>query len=161
MGGTILLPGVGFVEMALACRPNQISALTAVTFLRPCPLPDGISARCAIRCTRHGVDSVEISSQLMASLQESSFKTCFLGNIANVDGGFEIEPTRVAKHVYVSNIPQVEARQYAAQAIHRGAGYVRMGPITRMCASVQGAARRHLSVVARYLDVERLFCYLK
>ena len=111
MGGTILLPGVGFVEMALACSPNHISAVTAVTFLRPCSLPDGISARCAIRCTRHGVDAVEISSQ---ASQESSFKTCFLGNIANVDGGFEMEPTNVAKHVYVANIPQVEARQSVA-----------------------------------------------
>ena len=36
VGGTILLPGVGFVEMALACSPNHISAVTAVTFLRPC-----------------------------------------------------------------------------------------------------------------------------
>ena len=161
MGGTILLPGVGFVEMALACRPNQISALTAVTFLRPCPLPDGISARCAIRCTRHGVDSVEISSQRMESVQESSFKTCFLGNIANVDGDFEIEPTHVAKHVYVASTPQVEKRQSVAQAIHKGVEYIRTRPITRMCASAQGTVRRHLSVAARYLDAERLFCSLK
>ncbi len=50
----------------------------------------------------------------MESVQESSFKTCFLGNLANVDGDFEIEPAHVAKHVYVANIPQVDARKSVA-----------------------------------------------
>ena len=40
VGGNILLPGVGYIEMAFAyCKAQQL-ALTAVAFVRPCVLPE-------------------------------------------------------------------------------------------------------------------------
>ena len=53
VGGTIILPGVGYVEMAFAASPGQ--ALTAIAFLRPCVLPEhGRGEKCVLRCTRQG-----------------------------------------------------------------------------------------------------------
>ena len=40
VGGSILLPGVGYVEMAFSSSPVvERSVMTAVLFLRPCVLP--------------------------------------------------------------------------------------------------------------------------
>ena len=39
VGGNILLPGVGYVEMAFTASSGRNSAITAVAFLRPCILP--------------------------------------------------------------------------------------------------------------------------
>ena len=40
VGGSILLPGVGYVEMAFASSPVvECSVMTALLFLRPCVLP--------------------------------------------------------------------------------------------------------------------------
>ena len=51
--GTIILPGVGYVEMAFAASSGR--ALTAVAFLRPCVLSGpGRGKKCALRCTRQG-----------------------------------------------------------------------------------------------------------
>ena len=40
VGGNILLPGVGYIEMAFAYCKTQQFALTAVAFVRPCVLPE-------------------------------------------------------------------------------------------------------------------------
>ena len=51
VGGTIILPGVGYVEMAFAASSGR--ALTAVAFLRPCVLPEpGRGEKCVLRCTQ-------------------------------------------------------------------------------------------------------------
>ena len=39
VGGGVLLPGVGYVEMAMAFSRGSKLALDALSFLRPCPLP--------------------------------------------------------------------------------------------------------------------------
>ena len=39
VGGSILLPGVSFIEMAFAASPGHLS-LTAIAYLRPCSLSD-------------------------------------------------------------------------------------------------------------------------
>ena len=53
VGGTILLPGVGYIEMAFAA--SSYHALTAVAFLRPCVLSGpGLGEKCVLRCTRQG-----------------------------------------------------------------------------------------------------------
>ena len=62
VGGTIILPGVGYVEMAFAASSGR--ALTAVAFLRPCSLSgptDRSGERCALRCTQRGA-TLEIAS---------------------------------------------------------------------------------------------------
>ena len=39
VGGNILLPGVGYVEMAFAADASRCAVLSAVAFVRPCVLP--------------------------------------------------------------------------------------------------------------------------
>ena len=40
VGGNILLPGVGYIEMAFAYCKTQELVLAAVAFVRPCVLPE-------------------------------------------------------------------------------------------------------------------------
>ena len=64
VGGSILLPGVSFIEMAFAASPGH-SSLTTIAYLRPCALPDPKEAsdeQCALRCTKSG-DALEIASR--------------------------------------------------------------------------------------------------
>ena len=61
VGGTIILPGVGYVEMAFAA--SSCRALAAVAFLRPCSLSGpGRGKKCTLRCTRRD-STLEIASQ--------------------------------------------------------------------------------------------------
>ena len=39
VGGSILLPGVGYVEVAFAAGASRRAVLSAVAFVRPCVLP--------------------------------------------------------------------------------------------------------------------------
>ena len=57
VGGTIILPGVGYVEMAFAASSGRV--LTAVAFLRPCVLsgPDG-GKKCVLRCTQQATGTL-------------------------------------------------------------------------------------------------------
>ena len=43
VGGSILLPGVSFIEMAFAANPSP-SSLTAIAYVRPCSLPGPTAA---------------------------------------------------------------------------------------------------------------------
>ncbi len=64
VGGSILLPGVSFIEMAFAAIPGH-SVLKAISFVRPCTLSgpiEGSGERCALRCTKRGI-ALEISSR--------------------------------------------------------------------------------------------------
>ena len=80
VGGTIILPGVGYVEMAFAASSSR--ALAAVAFLRPCVLPEpGRGERCVVRCTRRA-GALEIASA--RGTGSSSFASCFAGTLANI-----------------------------------------------------------------------------
>ena len=82
VGGDIILPGVGYVEMAFAASSGR--ALTAVAFLRPCLLPEpGRGEKCVLRCTRRG-GTLEIASA--RGTESSSFASCFAGTLANIEG---------------------------------------------------------------------------
>ena len=64
VGGSILLPGVSFIEMSLAASPGHTS-MTTIRYLRPCSLPDfkeGSGERCVLRCTQRGA-ALEIASR--------------------------------------------------------------------------------------------------
>jgi len=61
VGGTIILPGVGYVEMALDTSSGR--ALTAVAFLRPCVLSGAGREKCFLRCTRRATGALEIASR--------------------------------------------------------------------------------------------------
>ena len=57
VSGTIILPGVGYIEMAFAASSCQ--ALTAVAFLRPCSLSGpGQGEKCLLRCTRQATGTL-------------------------------------------------------------------------------------------------------
>ena len=45
VGGNILFPGVGYVEVAFAANIGRGSVLTSVAFLRPCILPEPRSGK--------------------------------------------------------------------------------------------------------------------
>ena len=81
VGGSILLPGVGYVEVAFAAGASRRAVLSAVAFVRLCVLPGpraAVGERCLLRCARRDAGArFEIASQM------------FNGNSA--DGGtFEI-----------------------------------------------------------------------
>ena len=82
VGGTIILPGVGYVEMAFAANTSR--ALTGVAFLRPCVLSGpGRGEKCVLRCTRRA-GALEIASA--RGTKSSSFASCFAGTLANIEG---------------------------------------------------------------------------
>ena len=45
VGGNILFPGVGYVEVAFTANIGKGSVLTSVAFLRPCILPEPRSGK--------------------------------------------------------------------------------------------------------------------
>ena len=64
VGGAIILPGVGYVEMAFAASPGH-ATLTAIAYLRPCSLSGSIDRSdkgCALRCTLRGA-TLELASR--------------------------------------------------------------------------------------------------
>ena len=76
VGGTIILPGVGYVEMAFAASSGR--ALAAVAFLRPCVLPEPRRGeKCVLRCTQRA-EALEIASR--HSLNDGSFAVHFIGS---------------------------------------------------------------------------------
>ena len=68
VGGNILLPGVGYVEMAFAADADRRVVLSAAAFVRPCVLPGpraAASERRALRCARREAGTrFEIASQM-------------------------------------------------------------------------------------------------
>ena len=83
VGGTIILPGVGYVEMAFAASSGR--ALAAIAFQRPCVLPEpGRGEKCVLRCTRRA-EALEIASA--RGIGSSSFASCFAGTLANIESG--------------------------------------------------------------------------
>ena len=65
VGGSILLPGVGYVEMAFAAGASRRAVLSAVAVVRPCVLLGpraAASERCMLRCMRRATDTFEIAS---------------------------------------------------------------------------------------------------
>ena len=68
VGGSILLPGVGYVETAFAAVAGRRAVLSAVAFVRPRVLPGpraAASERCLLRCARRDSGArFEIASQM-------------------------------------------------------------------------------------------------
>ena len=66
VGGSILLPGVGYVETAFAAVAGRRAVLTVVAVVRPCVLPapgcGAASERCTLRCMRRETYTFEIAS---------------------------------------------------------------------------------------------------
>ena len=57
VGGTIILPGVAYIELAFTT--SSCPALTDVAFLRPCLLPEpGRGEKCVLRCTRQATGTL-------------------------------------------------------------------------------------------------------
>ena len=64
VGGSILVPGVSFIEMSFAASPAQ-SILKEISYIRPCFLPgptERSGERCVLRCTQGGA-ALEIASR--------------------------------------------------------------------------------------------------
>ena len=84
VGGSILLPGVSFIEMAFAASHSH-SILEAIAYLRPCSLPGPMEAsgeRCVLRCTQRGA-ALEIASRRVNATQSpGQFAANFVGTLA-------------------------------------------------------------------------------
>ena len=109
VGGNILFPGVGYVEVAFAANLDQASALTAAAFVRPCMLPNPrsrTSKRCELRCTRRETGGIEIASRVTGSSTETSFASCFVGTLAIYD---DVSGVKTAANPFVR-------REYVALA---------------------------------------------
>ena len=77
VAGAIILPGVGYIEMAFAASSGR--ALAAVAFLRPCVLSGpGRGEKCVLRCTRRATGALEISSR--HSFNDGSLAVHFIGS---------------------------------------------------------------------------------
>jgi len=109
VGGNILFPGVGYVEVAFAANLDETLVLTATAFVRPCILPNprlGTSKRCELRCTRRETGGIEIASRPTGSSTEPSFASCFVGTLASCD---DISGVKTAANPFVR-------REYVAPA---------------------------------------------
>jgi len=92
VGGTIILPGVGYVEMAFAASSSR--ALTAVAFLRPCVLPEpGRGEKCVLRCRRRATGALEIASG--HSENDGSFVVHFIGSQDSTHDAVSLKSTNM------------------------------------------------------------------
>ena len=87
VNNNLVLPGVGYVEMAFSAEQgNSSAAVSAIAFLSPCKLPQPdqrTPEQCALRLTRQHAGAFIIASQgEMGPRIESSFSTCCVGTIA-------------------------------------------------------------------------------
>jgi hypothetical protein len=120
VGGRILLPGVGYLEMMFIANLGRHSAFTDVAFIRPCWLPQpGTNKRCVLRCTSQGEGMFEIASwRGVASTVKSKLTTHFRAVIDNGDtasGVMQMKVSRAASFVRRTQKPSVD-EEAAAQA---------------------------------------------
>ena len=89
VGGQILLPGVGYVEMTFIANLGRVSAFTDVAFMRPCLLPQpGTNEKCVLRCTQQDSGAFEIASwRGTKASMEYEFKTHFRGTLKDAFTG--------------------------------------------------------------------------
>ena len=101
VGGQILLPGVGYLEMMFIGNLGRHSAFTDIAFMRPCWLPQpGGNERCVLRCTRQSDAVFEVASwRGMESSVGSKFTTHFRAVLANIDIASETMSTQLSRAV--------------------------------------------------------------
>ena len=91
VGGNILFPGVGYVEMAFCTISGDACPfLSAVAFLRPCVLPDPLrrgAERCALRYTQQDADAFQIASWLPSmGSEDGKFVLHVVGQLRGREG---------------------------------------------------------------------------
>ena len=101
VGGRILLPGVGYLEMTFIANLGRHSAFTDIAFMRPCWLPQpGGNERCVLRCTQRGEGAFEIASWMgTGSSLESKFTTNFRAVLDDIDIASETMPMQLSRAV--------------------------------------------------------------
>jgi hypothetical protein len=119
VGGGILLPGVGYLEIMFIASLGRYSAFTDVAFMRPCWLPQpGTNEKCVLRCTRRGKGAFEIASwRGITSTVERKFTTHFRALLANVDLASETMPVQLSRAVrFTKSVPKLLADEAVVQA---------------------------------------------
>ena len=101
VGGRILLPGVGYLEMTFIANLGRHSTFTDIAFMRPCWLPRaGTNERYVLRCTRQGEGAFEIASwRGKRTSMEYEFKTHFR---ATTKAAFTGSPKQIPSRSYGS-----------------------------------------------------------
>ncbi len=119
VGGSILLPGVGYLEMTFIANIDRNSAFTNVAFMRPCWLPEpGTNERCVLRCTRRGEGAFDIAS--LREPAESKFGTHFRAVLDNIDIASETIPTQLSRTVrFTKSMSKLLADEAVVQAQHQ------------------------------------------
>ena len=109
VGGQILLPGVGYLEMMFIANLGRHSTFTGVLFMRPCWLPQpGTNERCVLRCTRRGDGAFEIASwRGVGSSIESKFTTHFMAMPVNIELDPKATKRKITQRSYMNQ--RVEA----------------------------------------------------
>jgi hypothetical protein len=117
VGGSILLPGVGYLEMMFNANLDRYSAFTDVAFMRPCWLPQpGANERCVLRYTRQSDAAFEVASwRGMESSVGSNFTTHFRAVLANIDIASETMSTQLSRaDSFMKGMPKLSADEGSA-----------------------------------------------
>lgn len=134
VGGQILLPGVGYLEMTFIANLGRVSAFTDVAFMRPCWLPrPGTNEKCVLRCTRQGEGAFEIASwRGKRTSMEYEFKTHFR---ATLKVAFTASSKQIPNRTHISwNVTNKMGAQ--------NANIPRMMPGVDSCGKVHASAMR-------------------
>jgi len=104
VGGRILLPGVGYLEMTFIANIARNSAFTSIAFMRPCWLPQpGTNGRCVLRCTRRSEGAFEIASwRGVGSSIESKFTTHFMATPVNIELDPKATKIKISQRSYMN-----------------------------------------------------------
>ena len=104
VGGQILLPGVGYLEMAFIANLGRYSAFIDIAFMRPCWLPEpGANERCVLRCTRRSEGVFEIASwRGVGSSVEAKSTTHFRGMLVNIELDPKATKGKISQRSYLN-----------------------------------------------------------
>ena len=153
VGGRILLPGVGYLEMTFIAILGRVSAFTDVSFMRPCWLPEpGSNEKCVLRCTRRGEGPFEIASwRGKRTSMEYEFKTHFR---ATLKVAFTASSKQIPNRTHVSwNVTNKMGAQ--------NTNIPRMMPDVDFCGKVHASAMGvPMGRMAWFLSAREVLCNL-
>lgn len=92
VGASVLLPGVGYLEMAAVATPSSNKDLSDVKFVRPCILPiitSRVRSQHEMRISHETTDSFEIASR---GAVEDVFVTHAMGKYLGYAEAAELRP---------------------------------------------------------------------
>lgn len=153
VGGQILHPGVGYLEMTFIANLGRVSAFTDVAFMRPCWLPrPGTNEKCVLRCTRRDEGPFEIAS--------------WRGTRTSVDYEFKTHFRATLKVAVTASSKQIPNRTHISWNVTNKMGaqntnIPRMMPDVDFCGKVHASAMGvPMGRMAWFLSAREVLCNL-